>query len=589
MPRFTEEWMSNLLSKNNIVDVVSEYVSLTRKGSRYWGFCPFHNERNASFTVTPDREMFYCFSCKRGGGVVNFIMEHEHLDYMGAIAFLADRAGIPMPEFQNDDDWEKRKEYKKRLAGMMKEAARYFNANLKSEEGRVALEYANNRGLTNMISKYGLGYAKDSYDDLKNHLASRGYTVKEMSDAFLISNKNGKTYDIFRNRLIIPIINIAGDVIAFGGRIIGEGEPKYLNSSDTILFNKKLNLFGLNMVKTKKDLNSIILTEGYMDVISLYAGGVTNAVASLGTALTKEQAKLIKRYTNNVYISYDGDMPGLNAALRAIDILEKEELNVKVIIIPNDMDPDDFIRKYGKNGYAKLASKAKNGIEFKLYRLKMDYDINDADQLVSYATKASQLISKLKNEVQKERYIKFIAEETGISESTIAAQVKGETNTNDEFQIRASNLSETARESDDEAKLIALLLESPREANLIEIDEECFKKYGKLYSYIKNEVKKGILPNSAEILSGFAEKAESDEKENFAEIISVSLPEGTVNKTHYAQVLAVRIKIRSKQELMKQAQQDFNSYDADIRKSALLRIAELDKQIHSLQQELNRG
>ncbi|MBR6239171.1 MAG: DNA primase [Clostridia bacterium] len=351
MARFTEEWMSNLLSKNNIVDVVSDYVSLTRKGSRYWASCPFHNERNASFTVTPDRDMFYCFSCKKGGNVINFIMEIEHLDYSGAVAFLADRAGIAMPEDVSDDNWAERKAYRKKLQEMMREAALYFNNNLRDEDGRPGLDYIRKRGLEKMISRFGLGYAKDSFQDLKNHLLEKGYTLREMMDAFLVRQNGGNTYDIFRNRVIIPIINQYGDVIAFGGRVIGDGEPKYLNSSDTVIFNKRYNLFGLNIIRKSRDLDSIILTEGYMDVIALSSAGISNSVASLGTSLTREQAKLIKRYSENVYISYDGDMPGLNAAVRAIDILEAEQINVKVVYLPDDLDPDDYIKQYGRDAY----------------------------------------------------------------------------------------------------------------------------------------------------------------------------------------------------------------------------------------------
>ena len=588
MPRFSEEWMSNLLSKNSIVDVVSDYVSLTKKGTRYWASCPFHNEKNASFTVTPDREMFYCFSCKRGGGVINFIMEQEHLDYLGAVRFLAERAGIPMPEETDDKDWEKKKQYRKRLTEMMREAALYFNSVIKSPEGRAGYAYMEKRELSHLIGKFGIGYAKDSFNDLRDHLLKKGYTQKEMMDAFLVRQNKGNTYDIFRNRVIIPIINLSGEVIAFGGRIIGDGEPKYLNSSDTPIFNKRYNLFGLNMLRGRNDIRSIILTEGYMDVISMYAAGITNAVASLGTALTKEQARLIKRYSPNVFISYDGDMAGINAAYRAVDILEGEGLSVKVITIPNNMDPDDFCKKYGKAGYVKLAKQARSGFEFKLYRTKMDFDMNDADSKTAYATKAAELISGLKNEIQKDRYIKFLANETGISESTIRAQVTGEEKNIPVPENREQVLMKTAQEAEEEAKLMALLLSKPDLITGLDLTAEDFKTYEKLYFYIFEQIKKGFLPNSGELISGFS-LAYPQEKHDFAELISVREPEGIVNKAHYAMTWSIRMKIKMKQDKLRLAREEFAAADEEKRRSALLRIAELDREIRALQERLNRG
>ena len=588
MARFTEEWMSNLLSKNNIVDVVSDYVSLTRKGSRYWASCPFHNERNASFTVTPDRDMFYCFSCKKGGNVINFIMEIEHLDYSGAVAFLADRAGIAMPEDVSDDNWAERKAYRKKLQEMMREAALYFNNNLRDEDGRPGLDYIRKRGLEKMISRFGLGYAKDSFQDLKNHLLEKGYTLREMMDAFLVRQNGGNTYDIFRNRVIIPIINQYGDVIAFGGRVIGDGEPKYLNSSDTVIFNKRYNLFGLNIIRKSRDLDSIILTEGYMDVIALSSAGISNSVASLGTSLTREQAKLIKRYSENVYISYDGDMPGLNAAVRAIDILEAEQINVKVVYLPDDLDPDDYIKQYGRDAYLERLKKAMNAIEYKLFRLKMDYDINDPDQLIRYTTMGAEIIKKLDNDVQKEYYIKYLSGETGISESSIASQVRKGSGLRTGTEDGSKKVEEAAGAADNEAILTALLLESPSIADEIDLDGDDFRKYGRIFSFIKNELKKGYLPSSAEIISGSFDDADSTEAD-YAELISVKPPEGTLNKKHYAHILALRMRISSVQKRLDEAKKDFASKDTGTRKQALIRVSELDRELRVLQEQLSRG
>ena len=419
MARFSEEWLARLLDKNDIADVIGEYVHLERKGTRLWAACPWHAEKNPSFCVTPEKQMFYCFSCKKGGGVINFIMEQEKLSYFEAVQFLADRVGMEMPEVQENEAYQKKKAYTKRLQEMMKQLALHYHENLWKPEGKVAREYLQKRQISNVIRTYGIGFARDAYDDAYRFLRDKGYSLREMMDAGVVRSRDGRNYDFFRNRVMFPIQNAFGDVIAFGGRVMDQGEPKYLNSGETYLFNKRYHLYSLNQVRKKRDLQNIVLTEGYMDVVGMRAVGVDNVVASLGTALTREQTRLLKKYTNRVYLCYDGDAAGQNASLRAIDLLQAEGLRTSVMCMPDGMDPDDFARTRGKDAFLELQKQSLSGVEFKLRMLRANYDMQQGDQVVEYATRAVELIGGLQNELEKERYIRQLAQETKLSEASL--------------------------------------------------------------------------------------------------------------------------------------------------------------------------
>ena len=376
MARFTDEWLQELLNKNDIVDVIGGYLPLSKRGANYWAKCPWHNETRPSFSVTPSKQMFYCFSCRKGGSVINFIMEYEKVSYREAVQKLAERVGMQMPESSYDPNYKKNEAHKLRLKQLMVDTAHYFHDNLKKPAGQSGLSYLNQRGIISQVNKFGLGYALPEFDDLVKFLKKKGYTVKEMLDSGVAKQKGPRLYDTFRDRVMFPILDVTGSVIAFGGRIISEGDPKYLNSPETALFNKRKNLYNLFRVKKERDLKAIILAEGYMDIVSLAAAGINVAVASLGTALSDDQARLIKRFVSKVYLNYDGDDPGIKAALRACDILQKSGLSVFVIRLPEGMDPDELIKKYGVKKYYEYVKSAVPAFEFKLNMLKRNFDLN---------------------------------------------------------------------------------------------------------------------------------------------------------------------------------------------------------------------
>ena len=341
---FPPSFIDELLARNPIEDVVGQTVNLKRSGSNMFGLCPFHGEKTASFSVAPDKGIYYCFGCHKGGGAINFIMELEGLSYPDAVRKLAARCGMEVPE---DEQYQSRYKKQERLWALMKEAGRFFNQQLYTPEGAACREYIVKRGLTKaIVTQFGMGYAPDSWNALVNAMRKKGYTDQELKDADLVGEKNGRVYDRFRNRLMFPIIDVRGNVVGFGGRVIGAGEPKYLNSNETVIFNKRKNLFGLNFAKKTKE-NAIILVEGNIDVVTLHQFGFDNAVASLGTSLTEDQVTLLARYTEEVILTYDGDEAGQRAARRAIPMLEKAGIKVRVLQVKDAKDPDEFLQKFG--------------------------------------------------------------------------------------------------------------------------------------------------------------------------------------------------------------------------------------------------
>ena len=583
MAGFPKEWLSELLSKSDIVDVLSDYLTLTKKGSRYWSFCPFHHEKNASFNVNPDRQMFYCFSCHRGGGVINFIMEHEKLTFPEAVAILAERAGMEMPAQGTGEDYAKKRQQEERLHSLLKEAALYYHANLQKKENAHAAAYLAGRGIgAPIIRRFGLGYARDSYDDVTGYLKSRGYTMEEMMGAGMARQKNGKVYDVFRDRVMFPIVDTRSRVIGFGGRVMGEGEPKYLNSMETAVFNKRHNLYGLNLVRSIKNLKSIIVVEGYMDTISLSAAGVRPVVASLGTALTREQARLIKRYVSEVFLSYDGDTAGVRASIRGIDILSGEGLKVRVVSLPGGLDPDDFIRKYGRDAYAKQVRSALPGTEYKLIRMSGEYNLGNPDDVVVYATEASRFLSGLPNEIEKERYVSWLSEKTRISPESIRAQMQSVKKDAPMYNLGINELnSHKTEESGVEAALIALLLDDPELIRYCEgkVGKQDFENenYGSIFLEIQQAIKRGILPTCAEILSLYAERPGFN-----SELILSEPPAAVADKHVYLDSLINKLLIkgldRQKSALLKRQAE----VSDEVERAALLKeIDRLNKKIYA--------
>ena len=422
---FPAAFLDELVARNPIEDVVGQYVNLKRSGSNLFGLCPFHGEKTASFSVAPDKGIYYCFGCHKGGSVINFEMEIEGLSYPDAVRALAKRVGMEVPE---DEQYQSRYRQQERLWALHKEAARFFHSQLYAPVGANALKYAAGRGMPkSILTKFGIGYAPDSWTALVDWLRSKGYTDQELRDSGLVtvSRKNGNLFDRFRDRLMFPIIDVRGNVIGFGGRIMNDKDKnaaKYLNSPETLIFNKRKNLFALNLAKKSK-LGYLILVEGYMDAIALHQYGFDCAVASLGTALTEDGANLLSRYTEQVVLIYDGDEAGQNATKRAIPILEKAGLQVKVLQMRDAKDPDEFLKKFGADRFKLLLEESSNRVEYQLNAIHKKYDLRDDDQKVKFLQESAELISSLGSSVQREVYGNRVAEEAGISGDAMKLEV----------------------------------------------------------------------------------------------------------------------------------------------------------------------
>ena len=421
---FPPAFLDELTARNPIEDVVGQYVTLKRSGSNLFGLCPFHGEKTASFSVAPDKGIYYCFGCHKGGSVINFQMEIEGLSYPDAVRALAKRAGLEVPE---DEQYQSRYRQQERLWALHKEAARFFHSQLYAPVGREALNYALGRGMNKFaLTAFGVGYAPDSWDSLVNALRKKGYTEQELRDSGLvtISRKNGNLFDRFRDRLMFPIIDVRGNVIAFGGRVIKKDSEaaKYLNSPETLIFNKRKNLFGLNLAKKSKQ-PYFILVEGNIDVVTLHQYGFDSAVASLGTSLTDEQATLLSKYTDQVVLIYDGDNAGQNATRRAIPILEKAGIQVKVLQLRDAKDPDEFLKKFGADRFKLLLEESSNRVEYQLNAILKKYDLRDDDQKVKYLQESAELICTLSSSVQREVYSGRVAETAKISMEAMKMEV----------------------------------------------------------------------------------------------------------------------------------------------------------------------
>jgi len=421
---FPESWLNELLSKNDIVSVVSSYIELKPKGRRLWGLCPVHGEKTASFSVSPERQLYYCFGCHIGGSVIQFIMDVEHMTFPEAVEFLANRSGMSMPEEVNDAAMQRERAKRERLGEACKIAARFYMETLLGEQGAAGRAYLKKRGITSeSVKRFGIGYAPSEWEALKSYLGEKGFSPEELVEAgVLVKNEQtGRTYDAYRGRVIFPIINASGRVVGFGARVLNnEEKPKYINTGDTLLYNKRNNLYGLNQQKSGK-LADLVMVEGYTDVIGLYEADVTNAVASLGTALTQQQARLLKRYVSTVYIAYDGDAAGQNATIRGLDILTAEGLSVRVIVFPNEQDPDEFVRQNGKEAFDRLKENALSLNAFKLEAMARSYALEREDERERYATEACRFIATL-SPVERDRYYQQLSFKTGYSLETLKAQ-----------------------------------------------------------------------------------------------------------------------------------------------------------------------
>lgn len=420
--RFPTAWLDELYARADIVSVVSGYLSLKKDGRRYWGLCPFHNEKTPSFSVNADLNLYYCFGCKAGGNVVQFIMEMERVSFQEAVKILAEKTHMTVPEMQEDPDYERRRSERDRLLSANREAARFFHDNIWKPEGKFVLDYLHGRGLDDgIIRRFGLGAATEQWDDLLKHLTDKGFTRREIVLAGLAVEKGDHAYDMFRTRAIFPIIDQQGNVLGFGGRAMGDAKPKYLNTSDTPIFNKRKGVYAINLVKKQRDLKRILLVEGYMDVVAVTQAGIQGAVATLGTSLTNEQARLLKRYVPEVWIAYDGDEAGQMAIERAIGIFEQEEVPVKVLSFPDKLDPDEMIRQRGVDAF--LAVKPIGSVTYKMSRLRLQFDLETLDGRTEYAKKCAQILKNVKEPVEMDNHLEALSVQTGFSKEVLMAQI----------------------------------------------------------------------------------------------------------------------------------------------------------------------
>ena len=420
--RFPTACMDDFYSRVDIVQVVSAYVPLKKNGSRYWGLCPFHHEKTPSFSVNGEQNLYYCFGCKAGGNVVQFVEEMEHLTYREAVEYLAKQIHMPIPETQEDPDYERRRSQRERLLDANKAAARWYHAQLWLPENQRILDYLHKRGLDDgTIRKFGLGAAPEEWDALTRALEQQGYTQEELRLAGLTVVKQETRFDMFRSRAIFPIIDAQGQVLGFGGRAMGDAQPKYLNTSDTPVFNKRKGVYAANLLRKQRDLKRVILVEGYMDVVALIQHGVNGVVATLGTALTNEQARLLKRYAPEIWVSYDGDSAGQHAIMRALEIFEQEDIRARVLFFPDNLDPDEFIRQRGLDAFEHL--RPLKAAEYRMQRAKEDLDLSDDDQRIEYAKRCAQILSKVREPVELETYLQTLAVQTGFSKDVLRQQM----------------------------------------------------------------------------------------------------------------------------------------------------------------------
>lgn len=529
--------MQELVERNDIVDVVGSYVRLTkRSGSNQFGLCPFHSEKTPSFSVSPDKQIYHCFGCGKGGGVINFIMEIEGLTFPEAVEFLAKRVGMAMPEQEDNREAKKRR----RMLELNRDAAKFFYSCLSGPGGGPALDYMAKREITPATAKrFGLGYAPDTWDSLIKAMKELGYSEYELFDAGLVRRgKSGGHYDAFRSRLMFPVIDVRGDVIGFSGRILGDGEPKYMNSPETLVFNKSRNLFGLNLAKKSKS-GHIILAEGNIDVVMMHQAGFDSAVASLGTSLTPEQARLISHYTKEVIIAYDSDGAGKKAAQRAIGLLDKLDVKVKVLSMSGAKDPDEYIKTKGADAFRNLLDKSENHIDYRLQTVTDKYDLSVDEQKVAFLKEASDMVARLPGPVERQVYAIRVAGMAGVSNDVVVQEVerrrkkltrsaqrldaKNQAHPERQFQPKEKEFRyENPESAAAEEGLIRLLYLDQgicRGKTLPEPEEFSSPVLARIYSVLKSKFEKGeiismatvsavLLPQEASLLASVLQKPE---------------------------------------------------------------------------------
>ena len=419
--RYPPQWLDALWARGEIVKVIGSYVTLKKNGHRYVGLCPFHNETAPSFSVDEQKQVYHCFGCKAGGSVIQFVMDIERLSFPEAVAFLADQLHMPLPEMQNDPAYEKRRTLKERIYLANRTAARMYHQLLWQPESSAILHYLQQRGLSDaVIRRFGIGAAPPSAQ-VGHRLMEEGFTEEELVQAGLMLRREGRTFDMFRNRAMFPIIDTYGNVLGFGGRAMGDAMPKYLNTSDTPAFNKRYTVFAANLLRKARGLTRVILVEGYMDVVALSQFGVEGVAATLGTALTPEQARLLHRFAPEVYIAYDGDRAGQKAILRGLEVLEGENVPVRVLDFPGGLDPDEFIRQEGLEAFQAL--KPISAVTYRMRREKERHDVSTEEGRIEYAKACAAILRGVKEPVELENHLRHLSVETGFSKEVLMQQI----------------------------------------------------------------------------------------------------------------------------------------------------------------------
>ena len=533
---FSEELISEIIEKNDIVDIISQYMNLKKRGKNHIGLCPFHSEKTPSFSVSQDKQLFYCFGCSEGGNVSTFIQKIEKMTYPESLRFLAEKAGVEIGDDINKEDLEKAKK-KQNLFRINKEAARFFYKNL--HVNTEAMEYLYSRGLSlETIKKFGLGFSQNSWDSFKKLVISRGLSEESASSAGLLVKKNNNQgyYDRFRNRIMFPIIDLKGNVIAFGGRVMDDSKPKYLNSPDTPIYNKGFNIYSLNLVKGIQNLKNIIVVEGYMDAISLHQYGINNAVASLGTAFTENQARLLKRYANEIIIAYDSDTAGQSATLKGLSILEKEGCNIKVLRLPRGKDPDEFIRREGLESFKRLIDDSMSLIEYKIFNFRKGINMEDIGQRVKFIKQLANVMQAIDSPAEIDAYIKKYSKEMQISEEAIYEELnrikKRHTNGNNRHNIldRSSDINKIeakkaiSGEQIAEKKLINMCIQDKSRAenifSRVTPDYFSFPMHQRVAEIINLKIKEGKLISAGEIIIHLENE---EERKKATEIFNIEI------------------------------------------------------------------
>ena len=572
---FSRVWLDDLVDRTDIVQIVSRHVQLTKRGNRYWGLCPFHMEKSASFTVNPQMQMYYCFGCHASGGAINFLMEMEHMEFKEAVAFLADEAHIPLPEnFNREREKPEIKGQRERIYELNREYARFLHQQLWEPQNAEVLNYFHGRALTDRtIRKFGLGASPSDWDAGTRAMREKGFTDRELQDAGIsLVSREGRLYDMFRGRAMFPIINARGQVLGFGGRTLGKDPRKYMNTGDTLVYNKRHEIFAANLLKKVRGLKRIILTEGYMDVITMIQAGVQGVVATLGTALTIEQARMLKRYAPEIWVSYDGDAAGQHAILRALDIFDAEHVPARVLDFPNGMDPDEYIRAYGAEGLDTLAPES--AVSYRMLREAEKHDMSTKEGRTEYAIACARFLAGVKEPVELENYVQRLMIETGFTREVLLAQIgRTETMSNEQQAV----FRRAARPLESRAKGVDMGVDAAERQLLSCLTSGAGLSHIRAEDFLSEENRRfaEMLPSGKSAARILEEIEDENERGRLAAILN-SAPE--VSEDEQMQIINDCLEIlraKKRDQRVERIKEQLPSLDEETRKEMLRRTSEM--------------